>query len=181
MIKFFTLTLFLAFSISAAFAQAGKKKMAGQSAPKTVAAKAAVSPEIPAGKAQPRMITRDYIKMVSGELEYMKQVVLLSDGFALDYNPVDEKTVEMVKTVAAANDQRTVADIIMSQLPKPVFYEGKVQQSAMEYHGVLELFFSNHPSVLEQLGEKFNAAFQDPKVFMESVSMAFNAGYYTKF
>lgn len=183
--KPFTLIFLLFCGLSVATAQTGKKKATAPSAPKTVTAGVPSKPTENAAektvKIQPRMILRDYIKMMSGDLEYMKNVVFLSDGFALDYNPVSEKTDEIIKMVSSANDQRKVSDLIMNLLPKPVYFEGDFSKTASQYHSTLQLFFADHPSILMQLGENFSKAFEDEKAFQEYVFIAYQAGYYTKF
>lgn len=183
--KPFTLIFLLFCGLSVANAQSGSKKATVKSAPKAVAAPASSKPveKAPAAavKIQPRMILRDYIKMMSGDLEYMKNVVFLSEGFALDYNPVSEKTDEIIKMIASENDQRKVSDLIMNLLPKPVYFEGDFSKTASQYHSTLQLFFADHPSILVQLGENFSKAFEDEKAFQEHVFIAYQAGYYTKF
>jgi hypothetical protein len=179
----FLALLFCCFSV--AFAQSGQKKKAVKPASKSAVVsveKPSVSGDAKAGpKAKARMILRDYIKMISGDATYMNNVVFLGDGFALDYNPVDEKVQEMIKAAASINDQRSIADIIVNVLPKPVLIEGDNGKTASHYHATLQQFFADNSGILEQLGEKFALAFEDQKSFEESIFMALQSGYYTKF
>lgn len=174
--KFFTLFICIVFCAAAAFAQTKTKTLA--LAKKTEAPAKIIAQ--PASPSKGRLVTHDFVKMVSGDPEYMKNIVMFGESFAYDFNKEDEKMAEITKMVAANNNSRSVADVITSVLPKPVFYKSN-EETAAQYHAVLEQLLAENPSLGTLLGENFMKIFQDEKIFAEHVVAVLSKGYFTKF